>query len=409
MTLFVLVVFGLTYLGMALGRLPWLQLDRSGICLVAAIVLAAGGAVTPAGALAAIDFPTLLLLFALMILSAQFAASGFYDRAAAALAAARLGPARLLAATVALGGGLSALLTNDVVVFALTPLLCAGLLRRGLDPRPYLIALAGAANAGSAATLIGNPQNILIGELGGLDFWRFAAACGAPAALGCLIVHIVVWRLWRDRLAVAPAPGPAALPPLDRWQLARALIGTAALLILFATPVPRPLAALAVAAVLLVSRRLASRTVLAHVDWPLLLLFAGLFVVNDALAATGLPARAVEALTAAGWRLDSLAMQLPFALGASTTVGNVPAVALLLAVWPQPPAGALYGLALLSTLAGNLLLQCSLANIIVAERAAAAGVRLGFAEHARCGIPIALASLAAASAWLVGAGHLAPL
>ena len=203
MTGLVLVVFAAVYLGMAIGRWPGLKVDRTGIALLGAILLYGSGALDGAAVLAAIDFPTLVVLFGLMILSAQFAACGFYDWCSARIATAALPPAALLAITVAAAGILSAVLANDVVVFAMTPMLCAGLVRRGLDPRPFVIALAGGANAGSAATIIGNPQNILIGEVGGLDFWRFLAACAPPALAGLACVFLVVWWQWRTRFRVA--------------------------------------------------------------------------------------------------------------------------------------------------------------------------------------------------------------
>ncbi|WP_374191462.1 ArsB/NhaD family transporter, partial [Azospirillum brasilense] len=199
MTLTVVALFVLTYVGMALGRFPGLRIDRTGIALVAAILLLAIGALESGQVTEAIDFPTLFILFGLMVLSAQYAASGFYDWCALRVAQAARSPARLLAVTVAVGGGLSAILANDVVVFAMTPMLCVGLLARRLDPRPYLIGLAGAANAGSAATVIGNPQNILIGQMGHLDFWRFLAVCGVPALVGLVVVYAVVWLAWRGR------------------------------------------------------------------------------------------------------------------------------------------------------------------------------------------------------------------
>ena len=183
MTGLVLVVFAAVYLGMALGRWPGLKVDRTGIALLGAILLYGSGAVDGAAVLAAIDFPTLVILFGLMILSAQFAACGFYDWCSARIAtAAACRPRRCSALTVVAAGLLSAVLANDVVVFAMTPMLCTGLVRRGLDPRPFVIALAGGANAGSAATIIGNPQNILIGEVGGLDFWRVPRRLRAAGA-----------------------------------------------------------------------------------------------------------------------------------------------------------------------------------------------------------------------------------
>ncbi len=409
MTPFVLTVFVVTYLGMAFGRFPGVRIDRTGIALLAAIVLLAAGALDREQVVAAIDFPTLFILFGLMILSAQYAASGFYDWCALRIATAAQSPAVLLGITVAVAGGLSAVLANDVVVFAMTPLLCAGLKGRGLDPRPFLIALAGAANAGSAATIIGNPQNILIGQAGDLEFWTFVGACGVPALLGLASVHGVVWAIWRGRFRAPPTALGFPAVTLDRPALGKAVLATAVLLVLFALPLAKETGVLMVAGAILVSRSLASRQMMGMVDWHLLVLFAGLFVVTDALAATGLPDEAVAALAAAGLLPDSLAVMAPLALIASNTIGNVPAVILILAVWPDIGESALYGLAVLTTLAGNLLLIGSMANLIVAERARMAGVELGFVEHARCGVPITLLSFAAAIGWLWLAGIMRPV
>ncbi len=406
MTILILTIFVLVYLGMAVGRFPGLQIDRTGIALLGAVFLALAGAM-PGDALGgAIDYPTLFILLGLMILSAQFELAGFYGWCAVRLAQAAYSPVALLALVVAVGGGLSAVLANDVVVFAMTPLLCAGLLARGLDARPYLIALAGAANAGSAATIIGNPQNILIGQLGHLDFWPFLAACFVPALLGMGCVFATVALVWRGRLEMADAsPLPLAPPDLDLWHLKKALLATLALLIFFATPLPQEEGVLAVAAAMLISRRFASRRMLGLVDWHLLVLFAALFVVTAALARTGLPGEMVAALASSGWPIDRLSVLAPLSLAASNSIGNVPAVLLLMQVWPNPPEGALYALAVLSTLSGNLLLLGSLANLIVVERAAASGVTLGFWEHARCGVPMTLVSLLLAVGWLWAMGY----
>jgi Na+/H+ antiporter NhaD/arsenite permease-like protein len=255
-----------------------------------AIVLYSTGIVSNAMGLNAIDFPTLIVLFGLMVLSAQFAACGFYDWCSARIAATHTSPMAILALTVSVAGTLSALLANDVVVFAMTPMLIQGLSRRGLDPRPYLIALAGAANAGSAATVIGNPQNILIGQVGRLDFWGFAAACGPPALLGLATVFAVTWIVWRRTLSdLAVRDSGVAIPRMDRFGVAKGIVAAAVLLALFSTRSPHVADVLLVTAVLLVSRRLATREVLGLVDWHLLVLFGGLFIVTAALAETALP------------------------------------------------------------------------------------------------------------------------
>src|SRR5690349_6513008 len=239
----VLLVLVLTYLGMAAGRIAWLRVDRTGIALLAVIGLLASGQMTLDDFGSAVDMPTMALLFAMMIISAQFAEAGLIDLCARTILRAG-GTAALLALTVAIGGGLAALLANDILIVAIAPMLLAGAQGRGLDPRPFAIALAAATNAGSAATLIGNPQNILLGAIGRLDFWSFLVACGTPALFALFVVFGVVWVQWRRRLrdTAAPAERPTAQPvghTLDRNQIIKGGVAVLALLILFATSLPR--------------------------------------------------------------------------------------------------------------------------------------------------------------------------
>jgi Na+/H+ antiporter NhaD/arsenite permease-like protein len=404
MTTLAVTVFVLVYIGMALGRVPGLAIDRTGVALLGLIVLLASGDLTLDEAGAAVDMPTIALLFALMILSAQFEHSGFYGWVASRIVHAARNPKTLLAVLVAVTGALAAVFTNDVVVFALTPLVAAGLMSQKLDPRPYLIGLAGAANAGSAATLIGNPQNILIGQAGGLDFWSYLALALPPTLICLVITFITVLATWR----LAPADGTAANglaePQIDRFQMMKGLIAVAILIGLFLTPLPRELSALAVAGLLLMSRRLSSHTMIGAVDWQLLLLFTCLFGVTAAFAGTGLSQDGLVFLASQGLLPDRLSVLAPLTLAASNTIGNVPAVILIIKLIPDLSDGGLAALALLSTFAGNLLLTGSLCNIIVAERAARAGTPLSFADFARSGIPMTLASIAATVAWLWATG-----
>ena len=400
MTSLITILFLLTYLGMALGRVPGLRIDRAGIALIAAVVLVFLDAVPVEGVADAIHFPTLLLLGGLMVLSARVGASGFYDAAAVWIAGQAGRPLRLLAVTIAISGVLSAFLVNDIVVFAMTPLLCTGLMARGLDPRPFLFGLAAASNAGSAATLIGNPQNILIGQAGGLDFWSYFADAVIPSLVGLVASFGCIAVVWRASLAKPASDAPISPIAFDRRQLGICALGLAVLLALFATPLPRELSALLVAACLIVSRTLPTRQLLDEIDLPLLILFAALFVVNDAFARTGLPEDAVRSLAAHGLLPDRLTLLMPISLLLSNTIGNVPAVVMILKVWPSIPEGTLVSLAVLSTLAGNLFLVGSLANLIVAERASALGVKLTFRDHAKAGVPITLFSMLFAGLWL---------
>ena len=397
--------FVAVYAGMALGRWPGFAVDRTGVALVGAIFLFVVGAMDTEALFAAIDFSVLVILFALMVLSAQVAASGFFERISTAIAVGGTSPGRILALVVVTGGILSAVLTNDVVVWAMTPVLIQGLRARGLDPRPFVIALACAANAGSAATVIGNPQNLLIGQQGGLGFWSFLAVCGVPAVAALAIVQGVVWSAWRRRFSIPASPGTAPPPAADRAAMdgfagAKAALAALAVVAVFTLPVARAPWALAIAAVLLLSRRLSTRRMLAMVDWHLLLLFTGLFVVTGAMVDAPILAVVLEAADAAGVAVTAPAVLAALSLIGSNTIGNVPLVIMVLATGIGFSDDAYHALALFSTLSGNLLIVGSMANIIAVERAAGQGVRIGFADYARLGVPVTVLSLAAAYGWL---------
>jgi Na+/H+ antiporter NhaD/arsenite permease-like protein len=396
----VVFVFALTYFGMALGRIPGLRVDRSGIAMIAAVVLVVLGAVPTDEIVKAIHFPTLLLMGGLMILSARFGAAGLYNAAAAWIATQARRPFRLLALTIFISGVLSAFLINDIVVFAMTPLLCAGVAGRGLDTRPFLFGLAAGSNVGSAATLIGNPQNILIGQVGRLDFWNYLVTAMPATSISLVITFACIAWGWRSALRVQAIGTPTSLSCFDRRQATISGLALFALLVLFTTRLPREISAVLVAAFLIVSRTVPSRQLLDEIDLPLLILFASLFIVNDALARTGVAQEVMRSAVSNGWLPDRISLLAPMTLLLSNTIGNVPAVVMLLAVWHDIPSGVLIGLAVLSTLAGNLFLVGSLANLIVVERALIAGVRLSFYDHAKVGVPITVLSMLSAGLWL---------
>ena len=393
------VVFGFVYLGTMLGEIPGLALDRTGVALLGALALVAAERVSPAEAWQAVDVPTIALLFGLMVVSAQFRLSGFYAWATQRVAGARLGPGTLLALLIAVSGVLSAVLANDIVCLAMAPLLVEGCARRGLDPVPFLLGLACAANVGSAATLIGNPQNMLIGQTLRLSFAGNIADAALPVALGLAVVWgVIAVGMRRGWHRHTPIPA-VQVPALDRWQTGKGLAVLALLLAGFLlAPVPREVLALTAAAILLTSRRMASRDILGMVDWHLLVLFVGLFVVNHAFAASGALARLGEEFARTGMSLADLRVLFPATVVLSNLVSNVPAVMLLLPQATRPLAGPV--LALASTLAGNLLVVGSIANMIVIEQASLLGVRVSWRDHARVGVPVTAATLVIAALWL---------
>jgi Na+/H+ antiporter NhaD/arsenite permease-like protein len=343
--------------------------------------------------------PTLALLFGLMVVSAQFRLGGFYATVTGKLVAVEASPPALLALVIGTTGVLAALLANDIVCLAVAPLLVAGCTRKGLDPVPFLLALACAANVGSAATLIGNPQNMLIGQTLHLSFAGYLLDALLPSVLGLGVVWAAVTMSVKGRW-YKPAPiVEVAAPRFDRYQTGKAIVILGLLVAGFLfLPTPREVLALAAAGLLLTSRRMASRDLLDLVDWHLLVLFVGLFVVNFALADSGTLALAETALHGLGVDLARPAILFPVTVVLSNLVSNVPAVILLLPQASHLKAGPI--LALASTLAGNLFIVGSIANIIVIEQAAKLGVRIGWREHARVGVPVTVVTLAIAALWI---------
>jgi Na+/H+ antiporter NhaD/arsenite permease-like protein len=401
------ILFVLTYLGMAAGGIRGLRIDRSWIAGGAAVLLLFSGAISPAQAAEHLDAGALLLLLALMLISAQFDFSGVYAWLNQRLNDWADRPNVLLLGVVSLGGVLSAILVNDIVAFALTPLLCHSLLARKLDPRPFLLALALACNAGSSASLIGNPQNILIGQAGGLDFWSYTWIAGPPALAALAITYAVIWLQWHKRWGVAEPLVQTEASPEQVYgarSYLKPLLASVALLAMFSTSIPREYSALMIAVLVMISRRVDSRDYVQQVDWNLLLLFAGLFVVSGAALSLSQVAGLAGTLNDIGLLPQGAVSLASLSLLAGNLIGNVPFVILLLGVMPDISEGMLVGLGIMSTLAGNLLLIGSVVNLIVAESARRQGVRLSFVDYARSGVPVTLLSMLVAGLWLVLGG-----
>jgi Na+/H+ antiporter NhaD/arsenite permease-like protein len=398
----VVAIFAAVYLGMVLGGLPRLRLDRTGVALLGAIAIVGLGELTVQEAALGIHLPTILLLFSFMVVSAQMRLGGFYAAVTRRIASLPLTPAALLGVVIVVTGALSAVFSNDVVCLAVAPVLVHACLARRLDPVPFLLALACASNIGSAATLIGNPQNMLIGEVLKLPFGAYARAALPPVALSLLLLWAMLARSVRPAAADAAPLADDAAPAFDAWQTAKGLVVAAGLMAVFLfTDWPRDVAALVGAGVLLLSQRFHSSQVMGLIDWELLILFMGLFVVNHALQHTGVTAQTLAWLQAQGLHLAEPGPLFASTLLLSNLVSNVPAVMLLLPV-AQGPDAAVTGLtlALVSTLAGNLLIVGSIANIIVVDAARRQGVIIDWRRHARSGVPVTFATLALTAGWL---------
>lgn len=390
-----------TLVGVAVGRYPALRMNRATIAFVGAVMLLLGGVVHRGDAWRLIDWDTIALLFAMMVINANFRISGFFHLVGAWVARHAATPRRLLALIIISGGLLSALFLNDTIVLMFTPLVLDMTLALGCNPVPYLIGLVCAANIGSVATITGNPQNMIVGVASGIPFARFTASLAPAAIAGLGVAWLVIVMLHRREFAPGRFPSEFRMPERQyRPLLRKSLLAAGAMLVAFLAGAPISVSALGAAAVLLVTRRLKPARVFREIDWSLLVFFASLFVVTGSLQVVGLSDRMFA--VARPWVEGRLPAFCAVAVVLSNVVSNVPAVMLFRPIIPglPDPESAWLALAASTTLAGNLTLLGSVANLIVAEIARARGVHLGFVAYLRAGAPITLATLAIAILWL---------
>jgi Na+/H+ antiporter NhaD/arsenite permease-like protein len=394
-------IFGLTYLGLAMGKIPGLRVDRAGIALIGSVAMLSCGALSLHDAAKAVDYETIILLFGMMILVAYLRMSGFFALATERIAEKLAGPFTLLGVTIALSGVLSAFLVNDVVCVALTPLVLDLTKRLKRPSIPYLIGLATASNVGSVATITGNPQNIIISSLSHISYIRFAARLAPVALIGLVISFLLVAFIYRRALAASGVHKPEGLPRprVHPGLLSKSVLVTLATVALFFAGFPIALVALGAAGILLLDR-VRPEKVYGAVDWLLLVMFCGLFVVVHAF----------EVHVVHTWGLERwndvlkspVVMVSGLSVLLSNLVSNVPAVLLfkpLMEVMPQRELAWL-ALAMSSTLAGNLTVLGSVANLIVVENARRAGTELGFVEYLKVGVPLTLLTTLTGVAWL---------
>jgi Na+/H+ antiporter NhaD/arsenite permease-like protein len=342
-----------------------------------------------------------VLLFSMMVVVANLRVGGFFERIAEWIVE-RLHPNHLLPTVIFTCGVLSAFLVNDIVCLVMTPFVLHMARRLDLPPIPYLVAVATASNIGSVATITGNPQNMLIGSLSGISYLDFIAHLGPIAAAGLFVNWVLIyWFYLRgagDRVPVAQVLSAPEFQyePMRRKPVVVLVIVLAG----FLAGVPPAMMAAIGAALLLITRTVEPKRVYDEIDWGLLVFFVGLFIIVAGAHRAGLTTRLLEPVAA--WDLHRVPILVSVTAVLSNLVSNVPAVMLLRTVvgsFPDPQAGWLV-LAMASTLAGNLTITGSVANIIVVERAAAEGVDLGFREYFRVGFPVTIATLTVGSAWL---------
>ena len=399
------LIAGLTLVGVAVGRWPWLKMNRATIALFGATLLVALGILPLEQAYRAVDWNTIVLLLAMMVLNVNLRVAGFFHLVTSQVIAYARTPRRLLALIIVVSGVLSALFLNDTIALMMTPLVLDVTLALRRNPLPYLVALVTAANVGSVATVMGNPQNMLVGMASGIGFTDFFLALAPVAAVGLGVIWVVVALVYRSEFTAMSFDTAYVLPGREyRPLLRKSLLASALMLVALVAGAPIPLAALLAAAVVLFTRRLKPERVFREIDWGLLVFFSALFVVTGAIEASGLGEHLFALLRP--WSEGGPASLSGVAVILSNLVSNVPAVMLFRPVVPTlaEPTTAWLTLAMATTLAGNLTLLGSVANLIVAEIARHRGVKLSFVEYLKAGTPIAVLTLLAGIAWLAFRG-----
>ncbi|HEY5211296.1 MAG TPA: SLC13 family permease [Stellaceae bacterium] len=395
------IIFAATYLVVGIGRIPGLRLDRAGAALIGAALMVAVGALSPEEAYHAIDIDTLALLLGMMIVVSNLHLSGFFALCHGWIVARAHRPLVLLIGIVAVAGILSAVLVNDTVCLMLTPLVVETARAVKRNPVPYLLALAMASNAGGTATIMGNPQNMMIGSVAHLAYSDFAAHLAPVAAASLVVIVLVLAVAWR-REFLSAARFTAAPPRvhLNRVLLAKAVLVTLAIIIACFLGVRPALAAMLGGSALFLTRRVKPARVYRDIDWSLLLLFVGLFVVVAAMQKAVLTPDLLA--RAARLPLNQTPVLALLAAVLSNLVSNVPAV-LVLKPFVATLADARHGwlvLAMASTLAGNFTILGSVANLIVVQGAERRGIRIGFWRYFLVGAPVTILTLALGVAWL---------
>jgi Na+/H+ antiporter NhaD/arsenite permease-like protein len=401
------VIFFMTYTGIALGSIPGLAIDRTGIAVLGAIAMLTTGTLSENEALKAINAPTILLLYSLMVLSAQFTLGGFYTKVALSIVRFVTKPEVFLFALVFSSALLSAVVANDIVCLAFTPVICVAAVRASLNPIPFVLALSCASNIGSAATIMGNPQNMLIGQVGGLHFGGFVLWCLPPTIISLVALYLIILVMyrgkWRDG-SIVLSENAEGWPKYDFRQSAKALALTTVLIALFFTSIPREVSAVTIAGIILCSRKMTTRSILSLVDWHLITLFCALFIVVQGVVKYGIAQSGVQLFGTLGYDINHPLVLSSVTLVLSNVVSNVPAVMLLLKNIDLEQTKNLYLLALVSSYAGNLFIIGSIANLIMIEQARIYNISVTFWPHARVGIPVTVASILVALGWafLVG-------
>ncbi|HOY65970.1 MAG TPA: anion transporter [Candidatus Ozemobacteraceae bacterium] len=399
------LIFAFTFVLISFRQMRFLPIGRPSGALLGAVLMVLFGVMSPEEAYALVNWDTICLLLGMMIIAEHLRDAGLFERLTRHLGTMG-SPFQLLVTVSITAALLSALLVNDTICVVMTPLILAVCDARRLNPFPYLMALATSSNIGSALTLTGNPQNMIIGSISRLDYGRFILLMGLPVTIAMMINLYLLWLFYRKRLTL-PAGGAGRTFEGEIPHTRKLRIGAAAICITcygFFAGFSMAFSALAGAALVITLHRRDPRHILERLEWSLLMFFAALFVVIGGLKTSGLSALGTR------WALGLLTgdpasqawMFSGVTLVGSNLFSNVPFVLLASQAVAKMASPDLFWclLAYVSTVAGNLTLFGSVANLIVAE-SARDRCEIGFLDYAKFGIPSTLLTLGSGIAVLI--------
>jgi Na+/H+ antiporter NhaD/arsenite permease-like protein len=383
-----------TYLVLMIGRLPGLRVDRTGAAIIGASLMIGLNVLTLEEAYASINHDTIILLFGMMIVVANLRLSGFFAAISECIVRRTHYPLALLAGIVLVSGVFSAFFVNDTMCLVLTPLVLEVVLALRRNPVPYLLAVAMASNIGSVATITGNPQNMMIGAFSGIPYRHFFGALAPVAAIGLIITFVLIaaiyHREFRRKEIVSFENRRVRVNQVLMWK---SLVVSGFMIVFFFVGWPVPKVAVVAGALLLITRRVKPEKVYHEIDFSLLVLFVGLFIVVAGIEKTSLPSQSFA--LASEYGLDRPGVFSIVAVLLSNLVSNVPAVLVFKPLIPHlaEPGRAWLILAMASTLAGNLTILGSVANLIVVQRAKRDAV-ISFWEYFKVGLPLTIITVA---------------
>jgi Na+/H+ antiporter NhaD/arsenite permease-like protein len=385
------IIFLLTYVVIALGQPPLFRIDRTGAAIIGASCMLIFKVLSVYDAYEAIDYKTIIILFGMMILIANLRLSGFFKIVLNFLVKKVQNPTLLLYIIVFASGLLSAFFINDTVCLIFTPFIIELTKRIHVNPKPYLLALAMSANIGSVATITGNPQNIIIATSSGISYGTFFVKLFPVALIGLVICAFLIRLFYKKDITSDEVKITEMKYRYNKPLVVKSSLMALLTIVLFFLNIPMEIVSIGVASFLLITRRIKPEKVYNLIDFGLLILFIGLFIVVKGFEKSVVFKELVHYFRTI--------ISTPLALVISSVllsniVSNVPAVLIL-----KPLVQNLFNdqnawlyLAMSSTLAGNLTILGSIANIIVIE-SASPKVKIGFLEYLRVGIPLTLLTI----------------